>query len=88
MEDFPIWHTISNLLNTMLLKPRGGLSLSNKSLIPSERIEKAIYLIRGEKVMLDRDLAKLYDVTTAALLHSIRQCGAIAIASRRTSCFS
>jgi len=37
------------------------------SLIPVERIEKAIYLIRGEKVMLDRDLAELYQVTTAAL---------------------
>jgi hypothetical protein len=32
--------------------------MNNTDLIPSERIEKAIYLIRGEKVMLDRDLAK------------------------------
>ena len=30
--------------------------------IPVERIEKAIYLIRGEKVMLDQDLAELYGV--------------------------
>ena len=30
--------------------------MSNTDLIPSEKIEKAIYLIRGEKVMLDRDL--------------------------------
>ena len=28
--------------------------------IPAERIERTIYLIRGEKVMLDRDLAELY----------------------------
>ena len=34
-------------------------------LIPVERIEKAIYLIRGEKVMLDSDLAALYGVATA-----------------------
>ena len=34
--------------------------MSNRDLIPSETIEKAIYLIRGEKVMLDRDLALLY----------------------------
>ncbi len=27
------------------------------SLIPAERIEQAILLIRGQKVMLDRDLA-------------------------------
>jgi hypothetical protein len=47
--------------------------LSNTSIIPIERIEKAIYLIRGEKVMLDRDLARLYDVTTAALNQAVRR---------------
>ena len=41
--------------------------MKHSSLIPVETIEKAIYLIRGEKVMLDRDLAELYQVTTAAL---------------------
>jgi hypothetical protein len=30
-------------------------------------------VIRGEKVMLDRDLAKLYDVTTAALNQAVRR---------------
>jgi hypothetical protein len=40
--------------------------LSNTDFIPSERIEKAIYLLRGEKV-LDRDLAELYQVQTKAL---------------------
>jgi hypothetical protein len=38
-----------------------------------ERIEKAIFLIRGEKVMLDRDLASLYEVTTSALKQSVRR---------------
>lgn len=32
--------------------------------IPKEVIEKRILLIRGQKVMLDRDLALLYGVTT------------------------
>ena len=32
------------------------------SIIPMERIERCILLIRGEKVMLDTDLAKLYGV--------------------------
>lgn len=41
------------------------------SLIPIERIEKAIYLIRGEKVMLDRDLAALYEVETRALNQAV-----------------
>ena len=47
--------------------------MSNTSLIPIEKIEKAIYLIRGEKVMLDRDLARLYKVTTAALNQAVRR---------------
>ena len=41
--------------------------------IPVERIEKAIYLIRGEKVMLDRDLAELYEVQTKALNQAVRR---------------
>jgi hypothetical protein len=41
--------------------------------IPVERIEQAIFLIRGEKVMLDRDLAKLYGVTTSALKQAVRR---------------
>jgi hypothetical protein len=47
--------------------------MSNTTLIPIKRIEKAIYLIRGEKVMLDRDLAELYDVSTAALNQAVRR---------------
>jgi len=35
-----------------------------KELIPQERIERKIFVIRGQKVMLDRDLAKLYGVST------------------------
>lgn len=41
--------------------------------VPVERIEKAIYLIRGEKVMLDRDLAELYEVKTKALNQAVRR---------------
>jgi hypothetical protein len=47
--------------------------MDNTTLISIERIEKAIYLIRGEKVMLDRDLAKLYEVSTAALNQAVRR---------------
>lgn len=42
-------------------------------LIPVERIERAIYLIRGEKVMLDRDLSALYGVETRALKQAVRR---------------
>lgn len=46
------------------------LSLTN---IPVERIEKAIYLVRDEKVMLDRDLAVLYGVTTKAFNQAVKR---------------
>ena len=35
----------------------------SKSLIPLERIERSILLIRRQKVMLDSDLADLYGVS-------------------------
>lgn len=41
--------------------------LEEASLIPQETIEDKIFLIRGKKVMLDRDLAQMYGVTTGNL---------------------
>ena len=41
--------------------------------IPIEIIERKIYLIRGHKVMLDRDLAKLYGVETRALVQAVHR---------------
>jgi hypothetical protein len=40
---------------------------------PAERIEKVIFLIRGQKVVLDRDLAKLYGVETRVLNQAVRR---------------
>jgi len=39
----------------------------NEMMIPEEVIMSKIYLIRGIKVMLDRDLAILYEVETRIL---------------------
>lgn len=41
--------------------------------IPVEHVEKAILLIRGEKVILDTDLAALYDVETRVLLQAVKR---------------
>jgi hypothetical protein len=38
-----------------------------------EQIKEMIYLIRGQKVMLDSDLAKLYGVETKALNRQVRR---------------
>jgi hypothetical protein len=44
-----------------------------KDLIPTERIETCILLLRGQKVMLDVDLAKLYGVTTFNLNKAVKR---------------
>ncbi len=43
------------------------------NLVPLERIQRAILLLRGEKVMLDSDLAALYGVTTGNLNKAVRR---------------
>ena len=42
-------------------------------LIPLKNIKDRIYLIRGQKVMLDRDLAELYGVPTKRLNEQVRR---------------
>lgn len=44
-----------------------------KELIPSEVIEHKIFLIRGQKVMLDKDLANLYGVETKVLNQAVKR---------------
>src|ERR1039457_4119070 len=41
--------------------------------VPVELVERRIYLIRGQKVMLDSDLAELYQVTTGNLNLAVRR---------------
>jgi hypothetical protein len=43
------------------------------ALIPAERIERSILLMRGQKVMLDRDLAELYGVETRVLVQAVKR---------------
>ncbi|MBI3601735.1 MAG: ORF6N domain-containing protein [Candidatus Omnitrophica bacterium] len=45
----------------------------SKSLVPVEIIQNKIYLIRGHKVMLDKDLAGLYGVLTKQLTRQVRR---------------
>lgn len=44
-----------------------------KTLVPIELIASKIYLIRGIKVMLDRDLAELYGVETRSLIQGVKR---------------
>ncbi len=43
------------------------------NIIPLEKIENKILLIRGQKVMLDRDLAMLYEVETKVLNQAVKR---------------
>ncbi len=47
--------------------------MSDKITIPDEVIINKIYVIRGQKVMLDRDLAELYGVETKQLKRQVRR---------------
>jgi len=42
-------------------------------ILPVEHIAGKIYMIRGQKVMLDRDLAELYGIETRVLKQSVRR---------------
>ncbi len=44
-----------------------------KDLIPIEIIENKIFVIRKQRIMLDRDLAKLYDVQTYRLNEAVKR---------------
>jgi len=47
--------------------------MSEKGLVPVERIERSILVIRVQKVILDTDLARLYGTTTKRLNEQIRR---------------
>jgi hypothetical protein len=44
-----------------------------KSLMPAERIEKHIFFLRGQKVMLSTDLAELYQVEPRVLTQAVKR---------------
>ncbi|MDR6966498.1 phage regulator Rha-like protein [Flavobacterium arsenatis] len=45
----------------------------DKSIVPTEVIMNKILFIRGQKVMIDRDLAELYGVTTKRLNEQVKR---------------
>jgi len=45
----------------------------SKTNVPAEQIERSIHVVRGQRVMLDADLAQLYEVTTAALNQAVKR---------------
>ncbi len=50
-----------------------SFKMTGKSFVPVERIEKTILLIRSQKVILDNDLAVLYEVKTRVLVQAVKR---------------
>jgi len=50
-----------------------GTPDARNAVVPVARIERAILLIRGEKVILDADLAELYGVATKVLNQAVKR---------------
>ncbi len=47
--------------------------MAKNEIVPVETIERWIVLLRGQKVLLDADLAELYGVTTKALNQAVKR---------------
>lgn len=43
------------------------------SIVPVERVVSTVLFVRGQKVILDQDLAALYDVETKVLLQAVKR---------------
>jgi hypothetical protein len=61
--------TTDHLVKTVCMEKR----VPPGSLIPPAQIERIIVLVRGQKVLLDADLADLYGVRTKALIQSVKR---------------
>ena len=58
--------------NLFKLKIKIGVIMTD-TIVPAELIERKIYLIRNKKVMLDSDLAELYNVETKVLNQAVKR---------------
>ena len=64
-----------NITNAPLVLGNAGLRRAKdmSSLLPIEYIERQIYLIRGQRVMLDSHLARLYEVKAIHLRQQVKR---------------
>lgn len=47
--------------------------MTRQSIIPTARIQTAIVLLRGQKVLIDSDLAKFYQVQTGQIVRAVKR---------------
>ena len=58
----------SDTINFMAKKKKTTVTAASP-----DDIERSIHVVRGQRVMLDSDLAKLYSVTTSALNQAVKR---------------
>jgi hypothetical protein len=59
--------------NATQIKQNDMTEVRSELIAQDETIMAKIYIIRGQKVMLDRDLAKLYEVETKVLKQAVKR---------------
>lgn len=62
-----------NHLHLFLLREQNMTSVENSIVIVDEVVMNKIYIVRGQKVMLDRDLAELYQIETKYLKRQVKR---------------
>ena len=76
-DSLPITSAPVGVSGRLMVRRKGASSTAIRtsvvSLVPIERVERAILLLRGHRVMLDADLANLYGVETGALTRAVRR---------------
>jgi phage regulator Rha-like protein len=64
---------VRNTVSFLTMQKRTAVAAVGQLPVPVELIERRIYLIRGQKVMLSPDLAELYQVETRALVQAVKR---------------
>jgi hypothetical protein len=58
---------------TWQVEPERQCMKSKKNILPTEHIETLIQVMRGQKVIVDVDLARIYGVETRALNQAVKR---------------
>jgi len=64
---------VTSNLNHCIFRSQKKIEMAKSKTLPDAVIVSKIYVIRGQKVMIDRDLAELYGVDTKALKQAVRR---------------
>jgi hypothetical protein len=64
---------LTRINSDVRLEEMSNSSAENRNILPLETVERKIFILRGHRVMLDRDLAELYGVSVKRLNEQVRR---------------